>query len=35
MNFSFQLKIPKNDLKKEYLKTSMTKTNSTTMCDEN
>jgi len=35
MNFSFQLRIPKNDPEKEYLKTSMTKINSTAMSDEN
>ena len=35
MNFSFQLRIPKNNLEKEYLKTSMTQTNSTAMSDEN
>jgi len=35
MNFSFQLRIPKNNAKKEYLKTSVTKTNSTAMSDEN
>jgi len=35
MNFSFQLKIPKKDTEKEYSKTFETKTNSTTMRDEN